>query len=89
MKAVLFYEPAPDAMTKVPPLFAAHKVRLDAFHARGDLLAVGAYADPREGSMGVFASREAAEDFVREDPFMLNGVVAKATIRDWNEILLG
>jgi uncharacterized protein YciI len=39
--------------------------------------------------MGVFISREAAEDFVREDPFVIHGVVSRATIKDWNESLLG
>jgi hypothetical protein len=27
------------------------------------------------------------EEFVRGDPFVENGVVGKATFRDWNEIL--
>jgi uncharacterized protein YndB with AHSA1/START domain len=48
MKAVLFYEAAPDVFEKAPLHFPAHKVRLDAFHARGDLLAVGTFADPRD-----------------------------------------
>jgi uncharacterized protein YciI len=38
--------------------------------------------------MAVFVSREAAEEFVEEDPFVLNGVVARSTIRDWNETLI-
>lgn len=88
-KAVVLYESAPDVLAKAPLHYPAHKQRVDAFHARGDLLAVGTWADPREGSMAVFQSREAAEEFVREDPFVLNGVVARATIKDWNESLLG
>jgi uncharacterized protein YciI len=39
--------------------------------------------------MAVFRSRAAAEEFVREDPFVLNGVVASHEIKDWNETLLG
>jgi uncharacterized protein YciI/uncharacterized protein YndB with AHSA1/START domain len=88
MKAVIFYETAPEGLTKAPLHYPAHKVRVDAFAARGDLLAVGLFSDPREGSMGVFATREAAEEFVRDDPFVVNGVVARATIKDWNETLL-
>jgi uncharacterized protein YciI len=38
--------------------------------------------------MGVFCSRAAAEEFVKDDPFVLNGVVARHHIKDWNEILL-
>jgi uncharacterized protein YciI/uncharacterized protein YndB with AHSA1/START domain len=87
-KAVVFYESAPDVLEKAPLHFPAHKKRLDAFHARGELLAVGLFGDPREGSMAVFQTREAAEEFVREDPFVVNGVVARATIKDWSESLL-
>jgi uncharacterized protein YciI len=88
MRAVLLYESGPDVLTKAPFHFPAHKARLDTFQARGDLLAVGTFADPREGSMAIFATREAAEEFTRDDPFVLGGVVARATIKDWNEILM-
>jgi uncharacterized protein YciI len=35
----------------------------------------------------VFTSREAAEEFIAGDPFVVNGVVASWTIRPWNEVL--
>ena len=89
MKAVLLYRSAPDVMAKAPVYFAAPKERLDAFQRRGELLAVGTWADPREGSMAVFRTRAAAEEFVRDDPFVKNGVVASYEIKDWNEALLG
>jgi hypothetical protein len=41
----------------------------------------------RDGSMAIFTTREAAEDFAAGDPFVLNGVVRKWYVRDWNEIL--
>jgi uncharacterized protein YciI/uncharacterized protein YndB with AHSA1/START domain len=88
LKAVVFYEAAADVFSTAPLHFGAHKQRLDAFRARGELLAVGTYADPREGSLAVFVDRAAAEEFVREDPFVLHGVVSKATIKDWNEVLM-
>jgi len=89
MKAVVFYEAGPDVMTKAPIHFPAHKTHMDAFAARGELLAIGPFGDPRDGSMAVFTTREAAEAFVRDDPFVLNGVVARHTIKDWREALLG
>jgi uncharacterized protein YciI len=89
VKAVVFYQPAPDVLAKAPIHFAAHKARLDAFQRRGDLLAVGTWADLREGSMAVFRTRTAAEEFVRDDPFVKNGVVSTYQIKDWNESLLG
>ena len=89
MKAVLFYRSAKDVLQKAPLHYPAHKARVDAFHARGDLIAVGTWADPGDGSMAVFRSRAAAEEFVREDPFVREGVVASHEIKDWNEGLLG
>jgi uncharacterized protein YciI len=86
---VVLYESADDVLSRAPAHFPAHKARLDAFHERGDLLMVGTFGDPQaEGSMAVFRSREAAEEFVREDPFVLNGVVRAWQLREWNEILL-
>lgn len=88
MKHVLFYESAPDVLSKAPAHFPAHKARLDDFHARGALLMVGTFGDPQaEGSMAIFTTRAAAEEFAEDDPFVLNGVVRAWHIREWNEIL--
>jgi len=87
LKYVVLYESADDVASKAPPHFPAHKARLDDFHARGELLMVGTFGDPQnEGSMAIFATREGAEEFVKDDPFVLNGVVARYEIREWNEI---
>jgi uncharacterized protein YciI len=49
---------------------------------------VGTFGDPQEqGSMSVFASREAAQEFAQGDPFVINGVVGRWEIRDWDEVL--
>jgi len=85
-KYVLLYESADDVLAKAPAHFAAHSARGLEFHARGDLLMYGPFANAQEeGSMAVFASRESAEEFAREDPFVLNGVVRSWQIREWNE----
>jgi uncharacterized protein YciI len=85
---VLLYESADDVVNKAPAVFPAHKARLDEFHARGELLMVGTFGDPqREGSMAIFTTREAAEAFAIDDPFVLRGVVSSWHVREWNEIL--
>ena len=75
MKAVLLYESSDDVLTLAPIHFPAHKARIDAFQERGVLEVIGPFADPRDGAMGIFTSREAAEEFVADDPFVLEGVV--------------
>ena len=88
MKYVLLYESADDVATKAPPHFPAHKERLNEFHARGDLEMVGTFEDPQsQGSMSIFRTREAAEEFAEGDPFVKNGVVRRYEIRGWNEVL--
>jgi len=87
MKIVMSYEVSPEGMVKARENFPAHRARLDEFHARGTLLMAGPWANPMEGALAVFTSREAAEEFVQGDPFVQNGVVAKWTLREWNEVL--
>ena len=86
MRYVLFYESADDVASKAPAHFPAHSARLDEFHSRGTLLMVGTFGNPQEeGSMSIFTTREAAEEFARGDPFVLNGVVRDWHIREWDE----
>ena len=49
---------------------------------------IGPFTNVRDGAMGVFTSREAAEEFVGGDPFIGNGVVSDWSIREWNEALV-
>jgi uncharacterized protein YciI len=90
MKYVLLYRSAADVLETAPVHYPAHRARVDAFHARGDLELIGTFADPvKDGSMAIFAGREAAEEFVAGDPFVLNGVVASWELREWDEVLGG
>jgi uncharacterized protein len=88
MMYVLFYESADDVLSKAPAHFPAHAARYEEFQNAGTLLMVGAFANPQEeGSMAIFTTREAAEEFARGDPFVLNGVVRNWHVREWNEAL--
>lgn len=86
-KWVLLYETAEGGLPKAQLHFPAHKARIDAFHARGVLLMVGTLGTPPTGALAVFMTREAAEEFTREDPFVLHGAVKPAVVQEWNEIL--
>jgi len=88
MRVVMFYEMAPDALAKVKEHFPAHRARLDAFHARGVLLGAGPLGNPPEGAMGIFTTREDTEEFVRDDPFVTNGLVAQWRLVEWNAAFL-
>ena len=90
MKYVLFYTPAENVAAKAGPVFAAHKAYYEQFLARGVLLLLGTFEDAQaDGSMAVFTTREAAEEFAAADPFVLNGVVTGYQIKGWNEAIGG
>lgn len=88
MKYVLRYESSPDVLTKAPVHGAAHREHWRSFLANGTLLMIGPFADPREGAMGIFTTREAAESFAADDPFVLNGVVERWYVREWLEAVV-
>lgn len=88
MKYVLFYEPSDDFRAKVPLHIEAHRALWKQFRGDGHLLMVGPFTDaPAGGAMGIFTTREAAERFIKADPFVLHGIVARWTIREWNGVL--
>jgi uncharacterized protein YciI len=67
-----------------PAELAAHLTRSRQLHTDGALLMAGAFLDrPEEPlqTMGVLASREAAEDCARHDPFVRGRMVSDWTIR--------
>jgi hypothetical protein len=89
MKYVLFYEAAEDFRSKAPEHIAGHRALWHQFHEAETLLLIGPFTDePAGGAMGVFSTRAAAESFVSLDPFVIHGVVARWTIREWNEVLM-
>jgi uncharacterized protein len=64
--------------------FPAHRAWYGEFMDRGVLLSLGPFTD-RAGSMAIFTTREAAEEFVAGDPFVRSGVVRDYHIREWTE----
>jgi uncharacterized protein YciI len=88
MKYVVTYEAAEDVASKAPAHYPAHAARARDFHSRGDLLMIGVFEDAQaDGALGIFPTRRAAEAFIRDDPFVLHGVVRAWHIRGWNEVL--
>jgi uncharacterized protein len=86
MKAVVIGEPSGMSMEEILKVFPRHKAVVDKFLARGEVIGIGPFADL--GNMAIFKTRAAAEEFVREDPFILEGVVKPFKIRDWKETML-
>jgi uncharacterized protein YciI len=87
MRYVMAHETRAEHIPLARLRYAAHRARLDEFHARGTVLMAGPFADAADGAPGVFTTRAAAQECVAGDPFVLCGLVKSCTIHGWNEIL--
>ncbi|HEX5141045.1 MAG TPA: YciI family protein [Dehalococcoidia bacterium] len=77
-----------ETMAKIREHYPAHRARVDQFYRDGRMLLIGTFADPlTDGSMAIFASKDDAEAFVADDPFVVNGVVRAWRMLEWNEVL--
>ncbi len=84
---VLLYTPAENVAETAPAHFPAHVARAQEFHRQGTCLSLGTFGDvQRDGAMAIFTTREAAEAFVAGDPFVLEGVVERHEIREYDDV---
>jgi uncharacterized protein len=82
-RCVLFYKSGD--LSLAAEHFPSHKARYTEFMQRGVLLALGPFSDG-SGSIAVFTTRAAAEEFASGDPFVLHGVVSRWQVREWREV---
>ncbi|MFI8632380.1 YciI family protein [Microbacterium sp. NPDC077663] len=85
-KYALIYRPAPDTDELAGQHFQAHFGLYQRFLAEGRIEAFGPFEPTSEGSLAIFPTREDAEAFMTEDPFLNNGVIAEHTLRTWNAV---
>jgi uncharacterized protein len=86
MKAVVIGASSGASMETIMKVYPRHKAVVDAFVAKGAIIGIGPFAD--RGNMAIFRSREAAEAFTKQDPFILEGLVKSFEIRDWKDEML-
>jgi uncharacterized protein YciI len=79
------YKNFDEAKMKEPDAIMSHIARSKQLHEDGVLLMSGAFLDDQGplSTMGILTSREAAEEYIKNDPFMLNGMIAQYYIRPW------
>ncbi len=56
---------------------------------RGELLLAGALGDPADRALLVFRTqdRSIAEDFARNDPYVINGLVTRWEVQPWAVVI--
>lgn len=87
---VVFVVTAYESLAKAPDMVAAHTARSQELHTRGTLLMSGAFLNNSQeplSAMAVHTTREAAEEYIKGDPFVQNGMVRTWYIREWANLL--
>lgn len=86
MKYVVIGEPSGKDMNTIMAVYPRHKIIVDKYIQRGEIIGIGPFTD--RGNMGIFKTRLAAEQFIAEDPFMLEGLVKSYIIHEWKDSLI-
>jgi uncharacterized protein YciI len=86
MKTVVIGAPSGVSMDEIMKIYPRHRVVVDKFIDRGVVVGIGPFDNL--GNMAIFTTRAAAEEYVKEDPFILEGVVKSVEIREWRDSLL-
>lgn len=86
MKAVVIGESSGATMETIMSVYPRHKTIVDKYIAKGEVIGIGPFTD--RGNMAIFKTRAAAEEFVKEDPFIMEGIVKSFAIREWNDTML-
>jgi len=86
MKTVIIGESSGATLETIMKVYPRHKVIVDKYIAKGVVIGIGPFSD--RGNMAIFKTRAAAEQFAKEDPFILEGLVKSFSIRDWDDNLL-
>ena len=87
--ALFYREVVPDFIERRTMFREEHLGLAREAHSRGELLLAGALSNPPDGALLVFRADDAtpAEDFVRKDPYVINGLVKRWEIRPWTVVV--
>jgi len=86
---LLTYDVVDDYVTRRSQFREEHLRRAHQAHSRGELILGGALAEPADQAVLVFRAPDPSvvEDFVRNDPYVKNGLVKKWEIRPWTVVI--
>lgn len=89
MYYLLLYEVVDDYVKKREPFRDEHLRIANEAVEKGQLVLGGAFDNPVDGAALVFRTddRSEVEDFVRNDPYVKNGLVTNWMIRDWTVVV--
>jgi uncharacterized protein YciI len=86
MKFVVIGSSSGATMEEIIKVYPRHKILVDRFVAQNQVIGIGPFTN--RGNMAIFRTREAAEVFVKEDPFNLEGLVKDYVIHEWHDTMI-
>lgn len=90
MYYLLFYDLIEDYLEKRTPLRSLHFDHVNQALAKGHFVMGGAF-NPTDQACLLFKVDDISiiEEFAKTDPYVLNGLVAKWTIKEWTVVIGG
>jgi uncharacterized protein len=88
MHYLLIYEIAPDYLARRSQFREAHLLKAWTSAERGELVLGGAVGEPPESALLLFHcdSPETPAAFARTDPYVLNGLVTRWSVKPWKTV---
>ena len=85
----LFYNVIDDYVAQRALYRDQHLKHATAAYERGEIVLAGALADPVDRALIVFRAADASvvEEFARNDPYVLNGLVTRWEARPWTVVI--
>lgn len=86
---VLFYDVVDDFISRRMPYREEHLRRVQEANRGGELLLAGALGEPVDRALLIFRApdRSVAEEFARNDPYVINGLVTHWEVRPWANVI--
>jgi uncharacterized protein len=84
----LLYDVVDDFVARRDPFRSEHLRLAGESQRRGEIVLAGALAEP-PAALIIFrcADKSTAEEFARQDPYVINGLVKKWSVRPWNVVV--
>ncbi len=85
----LFYDVIDDFVARRAQYREEHLRLVREAHRRGELFLAGAFTDPADRALLVFRApaRSVAEDFAKNDPYVIRGLVTRWEVRSWAVVI--
>lgn len=69
------------------PYQVEHKLLMEEAYKNNNLILAGGLLNPADGGMLIFNSKEIAENFAINDPYVKSGIIQKWSVRPWKIVI--